>query len=120
MKRITLALAAIAVLTVSTGCGSAEPSARDAQACRATASVQRSMDETQGQAGDLRAAVLADYIAFPGKLAQGGVDDEKLKESLAAAQAKHGEAAATIPIEGAQITVEAMKPFRDRCAELVK
>lgn len=120
MKRIPLALTAVAVLAVSTGCGNAEPTDRDTKVCRVAASQQRYMDETQGQNGDLRAAVLADYIALPGLLTKAGVDDDKLKESLAAAQAKHAEAAATIPIEGAQMTVEAMKPFRDRCAELVK
>ena len=61
---------------------------------------------------------VADYIAIPKTVTDGTVDDPELKEALGAARAKLAEAEGTIPVEGAKVMGEALKPFRERCAEL--
>lgn len=121
MRRALAAAAAVGVL--ATGCGShsggvgGAASERDVKACGAVMSVQRSLDATEGQATDERAAVVADYIAIPKTVTDGTVDDPELKEALGAARAKLAEAEGTIPVEGAKVMGEALRPFRDRCAE---
>ena len=122
MRRALAAAAAVGVL--ATGCGShsggggGAASERDVKACGAVAGLQQRMDASQGQADDGRAALVADYIAIPKTLPDGGVDDAELKEALVAARMKQPEAEGTIPVEGAKVMAQALKPFRERCAEL--